>query len=209
MEKVTEDRSHRSHDLNPRRHPIGPEHYVNPSKERPWRSYSTRMAMLSTSERMVVHDYARFLGGGDYANLGHFNGGSAILIARCLKEYGLSGKVYSVDINLKDNSVRNLEKYEVTDTVELCSGGTDHWAKELSDKTFNLVFIDADHSYAAVKRDLENWTPMIRVGGFVALHDTNQHFSHIAIEETVASWSNWKERKDLHIHRIRTFERVR
>ncbi len=164
--------------------------------------------MLSTSERMVVHDYPRILGKGDYANLGHFNGGSAILLARCLKENELSGKIYSVDIKIKGNAVPSLEKYDVVNTVQLCSGDTDQWAEKLSDKTFNFVFIDADHSYAAVKRDLENWTPMIKVGGFVALHDTNQHFSHMAIEETVESWGNWKERKDLHIHRIRTFERV-
>jgi predicted O-methyltransferase YrrM len=34
-----------------------------------------------------------------------------------------------------------------------------------------LLFIDADHSRAAVAGDLAAWTPRVKVGGTVALHD--------------------------------------
>jgi hypothetical protein len=37
---------------------------------------------------------------------------------------------------------------------------------------FDLVFIDADHSYEAVKRDWRDWTPKLKIGGLIALHDS-------------------------------------
>ncbi len=35
----------------------------------------------------------------------------------------------------------------------------------------DLVFIDADHSYDAVKTDLASWAPKVRKGGIIAGHD--------------------------------------
>jgi predicted O-methyltransferase YrrM len=37
--------------------------------------------------------------------------------------------------------------------------------------TAHLVYIDADHSYEAVKRDIEIWLPRIRKGGIIGGHD--------------------------------------
>ena len=38
---------------------------------------------------------------------------------------------------------------------------------------FDCVFIDGNHSYEYVKLDLENYTPLVKQGGIVALHDAN------------------------------------
>lgn len=35
----------------------------------------------------------------------------------------------------------------------------------------DMLFIDANHSYEAVRRDWEDWTPKLRAGGVVAMHD--------------------------------------
>ncbi len=35
----------------------------------------------------------------------------------------------------------------------------------------DFVFIDAEHTYEAVKRDIELWTPKVRLGGLVMGHD--------------------------------------
>lgn len=37
----------------------------------------------------------------------------------------------------------------------------------------DLLFIDANHEYEAVRRDFEQWTPFLGVGGVVALHDVS------------------------------------
>ena len=36
---------------------------------------------------------------------------------------------------------------------------------------FDLVYIDADHRYEAVKRDIEMWLPKVKLGGILAGHD--------------------------------------
>jgi len=37
---------------------------------------------------------------------------------------------------------------------------------------FDLIVIDAGHDYESVKKDWDNYTPMLRPGGVVFLHDT-------------------------------------
>ena len=39
--------------------------------------------------------------------------------------------------------------------------------------TFDLVFIDADHSYETTKRDIELWAPKVKPGGILGGHDYN------------------------------------
>lgn len=41
-----------------------------------------------------------------------------------------------------------------------------HWESEI-----DLLFIDADHSYLAVKQDIEDWTPKVKSNGVVMFHD--------------------------------------
>lgn len=36
----------------------------------------------------------------------------------------------------------------------------------------DFMFIDADHTYEGVKRDWEMWSPKMRSGGLIALHDS-------------------------------------
>jgi predicted O-methyltransferase YrrM len=43
--------------------------------------------------------------------------------------------------------------------------------KLLGGAPVDLLFIDGDHSYAGVKADWENFTPLVRPGGWAALHD--------------------------------------
>ena len=41
------------------------------------------------------------------------------------------------------------------------------------DELFDAVFIDGNHSYEYVKKDLENYWHKVRPGGIIALHDVN------------------------------------
>jgi hypothetical protein len=56
------------------------------------------------------------------------------------------------------------------------------WPKDLP---IDFVYIDADHEYIEVKRDIEYWTPLVRKGGIIAGHDYNL-FPGVnkAVEET-------------------------
>jgi hypothetical protein len=48
---------------------------------------------------------------------------------------------------------------------------TNEAARLFEDESLDGVFIDADHSYEAVKMDIQNWMPKVRKGGILAGHD--------------------------------------
>jgi predicted O-methyltransferase YrrM len=209
MVAVKEDRSHRSHEKNPRKWPCGPDSYDNPSKEKLW-IRASKHAGLSIAEMMFLQDVPRLLGSGDYANLGHLKGGSAIMLANGLMENNLKGMVHTVDLFSQNGrqlkrAMRISELYSVRLRIEFHKGSTIEWAQKLEDKRFKFIFVDADHSYEAVKRDFYDWSFLLEKGGWISFHDTNQDFSHQALEETVVG--KWDELKGFHVHRIRTFQK--
>jgi predicted O-methyltransferase YrrM len=208
---VKEDRAHRDHGLNPRRWPLGAQEYVSPSNEQIWKPLK-RSIMLEPTESKFIQDVPRRLGEGIYANLGHARGGSAILLANGLKEYELDGYVFSVDVTFVKGCDDLMRKYDAYDRIIKCKGGTTEWADKLNrirrGAPINFVFIDADHCYEAVVEDFNNWSSLVRVGGWASFHDSNQDFSHQAIADSVMKNKNWRERGEDHFHRIRTFERI-
>lgn len=44
-------------------------------------------------------------------------------------------------------------------------------ARHVADGTLDFVFIDADHRYESVRKDIEAWLPKVRMGGMIAGHD--------------------------------------
>jgi|LakMenEpi03Aug12_release.lakeMendotaPanAssembly.Ray.scaffolds.fasta_scaffold03232_19 predicted O-methyltransferase YrrM len=65
--------------------------------------------------------------------------------------------------NLEINGVRNLIK-DIKDYSWEAS-------KKFEDRSVDFVFLDADHSYESVKKDIESWLPKIKTGGMIAGHD--------------------------------------
>jgi len=76
-------------------------------------------------------------------------------------------KLYLVDpvdnihdrFNAEGNRVKFINKYSV------------EGAKDFVDNTLDFVYLDADHSYQAVKDDLNAWYPKLKVGGIICGHD--------------------------------------
>lgn len=44
-------------------------------------------------------------------------------------------------------------------------------ARHMEDRSLDLVYIDGDHSYEAVKSDILCWLPKVKHGGYIAGHD--------------------------------------
>lgn len=44
-------------------------------------------------------------------------------------------------------------------------------AELFPEQYFDLVFIDADHSYESIKQDIHLWKPLVRKGGILSGHD--------------------------------------
>ena len=56
-------------------------------------------------------------------------------------------------------------------------------ATQFDDLTCDFVYIDADHSYEAVKADIKAWLPKVKVGGTLAGDDCNFHDVKRAVNE--------------------------
>jgi len=67
--------------------------------------------------------------------------------------------------NMGDNLLRNAIPLRGTSQF-----WANVWPKDLP---IDIVYIDADHEYLAVKHDIEYWTPLVRSGGIIAGHDYN------------------------------------
>jgi predicted O-methyltransferase YrrM len=65
----------------------------------------------------------------------------------------------------------------------------------------DLLFIDGDHSLAGVSRDWADWTPYVREGRFVALHDarvfpngwTDKSFGSVQFASNLVGDVRWRE----------------
>jgi predicted O-methyltransferase YrrM len=53
----------------------------------------------------------------------------------------------------------------------------DRVAELLAGEPLDVLFIDGDHSYEGVRRDFELYSPLVREGGIIALHDINEDFA--------------------------------
>lgn len=68
--------------------------------------------------------------------------------------------------------VRNMSE-QFSGRALIVKDTTDNAAEMVEDGTLDFVFIDADHSSEAVERDIRNWHPKVRDGGWIIGHDIN------------------------------------
>jgi len=197
-----------------REHPVGKLEYTPKKVNLIHLQKGKSLAMMEYGECELIYDLPRLVGGGNIANLGHASGGSASLFSWGLQDRWLSGHVFSVDTFKGDGSgyteaLHDLKVMGLQGGITLLKGTTDHWGEshKAARTQFSIVFIDADHSYEGVKNDFELWSPRVRPNGLVAFHDTNQEFSNKVLREKLIDNPCWEEKTDLHINRIRVFER--
>lgn len=63
----------------------------------------------------------------------------------------------------------NLKDY--MHKVKIIKGISWDMAVNVPDETIDFIYLDANHSLEAVKKDLEAWYPKLKVGGIMAGHD--------------------------------------
>jgi predicted O-methyltransferase YrrM len=91
-----------------------------------------------------------------------FQGATNSTDAKEIKAYeGISEieESYTYNVSLIGNKIKTI--------VSL----TDKAAKYFNDEEIDVIFIDAGHSYEAVKADIEAWLPKMKPNGIMAGHD--------------------------------------
>lgn len=115
--------------------------------------------------------------------IGSWTGQSSCILGLEVKKQG--GKMFCIDNfkgspesnqveyteGVKDVLTRNLERFDLDKTVTILEGSSDSFVDMFEDESIDFMFIDADHRYSQVKRDLVNWFPKMKVGGVMTGHD--------------------------------------
>jgi predicted O-methyltransferase YrrM len=98
----------------------------------------------------------------------------------------------------------NLRLLGHTRTVEILQAASPHTRDHFSDRSIDLVFLDADHAYESVRRDIEAWLPKVARHGVLCGHDyTTRPGVRRAVEEifglciALPGGSIWSVRKQL------------
>jgi len=148
--------------------------------------------MRRTAEYALAQGGAEFASGMKILEIGAYAGGSAITWGRALKDFGVGGgKVISVDpwdsyfdltgnrrlvfrimnYNLASGNVlrlfvRNLKAAGVADLCHQFRGRAEDILPMLKGP-FDIVYIDADHHYDSISKDLKLSLPLLKDGGIM------------------------------------------
>ena len=85
-------------------------------------------------------------------------------------------KLYSIDTN-QDNSgmlVEDARRYGWTERLVCIKADSIEYAKEWNEP-IDLLYVDTDHEYLQVRREVEAWIPHVRSGGFIVLDDAVEY----------------------------------
>lgn len=138
---------------------------------------------LSPDEATLLYDLARTAVDGAIVEIGTFHGKSTVACALGTRA-GHDLRVYAVDPFLpftgvcggqfgpadKTQLLRNLLLADVAEQVWLLHTTSVQAARGWRER-IALLWIDGDHSYEAVRADVDAWMPFVRPGGLIAFHD--------------------------------------
>lgn len=127
---------------------------------------------------------------GKIIELGVWKGRSLCSVADIIKEKNL--QVWAIDtfegtdstpyektqladeakrINIQAAFQKNIKDFGLDNNITVIKGSTFDAHALFDDKTFDLLFLDADHSFEAVIKDIKNWFPKIKPHGVFSGHD--------------------------------------
>ena len=139
-----------------------------------------------------------------FIEIGVWLGKSACYMAELLKERDSNNKFYCLDhfmgeINATDQQdivkknqgnvynlfIDNMTQAGVQNYYTPLKDFAKNAAYKFPDKSFDFIFLDAEHTYGCVKNDLETWYPKLKDNGIFAGHDYNNQVKQ-AVDEFFA-----------------------
>jgi len=85
--------------------------------------------------------------------------------------YFVGGKVPLREILMAEKQAKELLEKNFKEKIKWIYKRSEEAGGEIEDGSLDFVYIDADHSYGFVKKDIEIWTKKVKSGGLVGGHD--------------------------------------
>ena len=150
---------------------------------------------LGDEEALALYQAARTCTGrGAIVEIGSWRGRSTICLALGSKD-GPGVPVVAIDRHTDKTFVdfqENIRRAGIADLVRPIRATSDEAFTEF-DEPIELIFIDASHKYDDVRRDFDQWVPLVVEGGTVAMHDTTWEGSKLVSEEAIYRSRHFKD----------------
>jgi hypothetical protein len=126
---------------------------------------------LSPGDQFKLYEAAYFARGA-ILEIGRLHGKSTAVLAMGLRDGGGRGPLYSLEIQDKHRPIAegHLHDRGLLELVTLMQGDSATTIAQLPGK-FDTIFVDGDHSYEGVMRDLHALEGRIEPGGVAMFHD--------------------------------------
>ncbi|MCS7197411.1 MAG: class I SAM-dependent methyltransferase [Candidatus Bipolaricaulota bacterium] len=137
----------------------------------------TAPAMLATSERLLLYALIYGLRPQRCLEIGTARGGSALIICAALDQLG-SGHLVIVDPSPQIAPEDWARMAHRAILIAQPSPEALLQAFNLTKSPFDFVFIDGNHGFEYVLKDIEGVLPFLQEGGYILLHDA--HYFEVA-----------------------------
>ena len=142
------------------------------------------LTQTTESERHLLTKYARDKS--LIVEIGVWHGVNTLALRNVMSQ---SGVLYAIDpFESNGKFGRSWQKPIAHSEVNKSRNGTVVWLEDYSHQAIHrfkeitsentpidFIFIDGDHSYKGLKADWELWSPLVKFGGTVALHDSRSY----------------------------------
>ena len=99
-----------------------------------------------------------------------------------------------MDIPLLSQFVNNLNREGVLHTIRILPAISENARLLFRESRIDVLFIDGNHEYQYVQRDIALWAPLIPSGGWLAIHDygaTHVDGPRRAVDERLRTSPDW------------------
>lgn len=123
----------------------------------------------------------RFPSGSRFLEVGTFAGQSFAFLAVEIVNSGKEIKLFGIDgfgwSGLMEEFMANMKPLNGDYTI--IKGNSVELSETFVDHSFDFIFIDANHTYEEVKKDIEAYLPKVKKGGVLAGHDYHPIWSGV------------------------------
>lgn len=126
---------------------------------------------LEPADHLKLYE-AAFHAQGPIVEIGRLHGRSTTVMALAARSAGSGTRITSIEVveRFAPWAERHLTERSLVDHVDLVTGDSVETLQRL-DADFDVAFVDGDHTFAGVERDIEALMPLMRRGGVVLFHD--------------------------------------
>jgi len=121
-----------------------------------------------------------------FVEIGTWKGRSAVFMGEHIKDKNI--KFYTVDVfeyhgeydvfktnesnSFYEDVLKNIEP--VKECVNIIKQSSLDACDQFENESIDFLFLDGDHTYEVVKKELELWYPKVKIGGTIGGHDYSQ-----------------------------------